>query len=138
MTKPLSPTDQTKLTLIRASELGARLFRQNVGLAWVGDVIEHDRQARLMVIRDPRPFKAGVEGMSDSGGFIPVKITPEMVGQTVAVYCALENKGGTGRLSDPQKGFLNAVHGYGGRAGVVRCLDDVARILRGEAGPPFR
>jgi len=134
--KPLSPGDQTRATLIKASQLGSRVWRMNVGLAWVGEVIE--KSDKIIVLSNPRPFKAGVEGMSDCGGFTPVTVTADMVGKTLPVYTAMENKSGTGRLSTEQRSFLEMVHRNGGLAGVVRSLEDVETILAGKAGPPYR
>ena len=119
-----------------ATKLGARLFRQNVGLAWVGRVERGPGTVRLgpndIVIRNARPFHAGVEGMSDLGGWVPVRITPEMVGQLAAVYAQVEVKLEKGRPSQEQIAWISAVAMSGGRAGVARNEDDLEMILRGE------
>lgn len=133
----LSPGDQTRATIIRASELGGRLWRMNTGLAWVGEIIEHI-PGKYITLKNPRPFKAGVEGMSDAGGFTPVLITQEMVGKTLPVYTVMENKSGAGRLSKMQEAFLEMVYRAGGRAGVIRSLQDVEAVLEGRVGPPYR
>ena len=57
-------------------------------------------------------------------------IGPEHLGQTLALFTALEVKTGRGRLSEEQEKFLRLVQQLGGRAGVVRCLDDAQQILR--------
>lgn len=111
----------------RASDLGARLFRLNVGLAWTGDVIKNPDGS--ITIRNPRPFKSGVPGMSDLIGWTPVVVTPEMVGQTVAVYTAVETKTARGRASDAQVKFIGAVSKSGGRAGIARTDEDLDKIL---------
>jgi len=112
----------------RASDFGARLFRLNVGLAWTGDVIKNPDGS--ITIRNPRPFKSGVPGMSDLIGWTPIKITPEMVGQTVAVYTAVETKTLRGRVRDAQVKFIEAVSKSGGKAGVARTDADLDKILR--------
>lgn len=112
----------------RASDLGARLFRLNVGLAWTGDVIKNPDGS--ITLRNPRPFKSGVPGMSDLIGWTPIEITPDMVGQTVAVYTAVETKTLRGRVRDAQVKFIEAVKKSGGKAGVARTDDDLDNILR--------
>lgn len=125
-----SPANQTRLSQIAASQLGARLFRMNVGLAWVGEIIS--KTANTITLKEPRPFKSGFKGMSDSCGWISVEITPEMVGRKMAVFLGVEDKSGSGRTSPEQKEFIAAVRAAGGRAGVSMSDEDVAAIIRGE------
>lgn len=126
----LSPSNQTRATAITATALGARLFRVQVGLAWVGEQIA--KTANSLTLRNPRPFRAGVKGMSDSVGFVPVLITPEMVGRKLPVFLAVENKSGSGRLSTEQRAYIQMVRSFGGRAGVSRCDEDTRAIIEGE------
>lgn len=117
-----------------ASKLGARLFRQNTGMAWVGKVEKGypgktvQLGARDVVIRNARPFHSGVTGMSDLGGWMPVVVTEDMVGSTVAIYVQVEVKDG-GRATTEQKAWIEAVKRAGGRAGVARSDQDLADIL---------
>lgn len=124
---------------IAASSMGARLFRQNVGLAWVGKA-ERVQRARAVqvrpgdvVIRAARPFKAGIAGMSDLGGWVPVTITPEMVGKTVAVYAQVEVKDGA-RATGEQERWIAAVLNAGGLAGIARNISDLTAILTARSG----
>lgn len=128
--KRLSPSNQTRATAIEATRLGARLFRVQVGLAWVGEVIQ--KGVNSITLRNPRPFKAGTKGMSDSVGFVPVTITPEMVGMRLPVFLAIEDKSGTGRLSTEQRAYIQMVRSFGGRAGVSRNDEDTRAIIAGE------
>jgi len=120
-----------------ASRLGARLFRQNTGMAWVGKVEKGypGRVVRLnagdVVIRNARPFHAGIAGMSDLGGWVPVDVTPEMVGSTVALYAQVEVKAGA-RTTQEQRDWIAAVNNAGGRAGVAKNADDLTAILSGQ------
>lgn len=136
----VSPANQNRQTIIVASKFGARLFRMNVALSWVGSKIrKHDKgemfycPAGSITIMDPRPMKAGIPGMSDSMGWSQVTITPEMVGTKIPVITAIEDKSGTGRLIPEQRAFLSAVLAVGGRAGVARCDADVEKIVTGQA-----
>lgn len=113
----------------RATDLGARLFRMNIGLAWVGDVTKN--RDGSITIRNPRPFRSGVKGMSDLIGWTPVVITPDMVGKTVAVYAAVETKSARGGAFEDQKNFVSAVHRAGGKAGIAKVDEDLDAILRG-------
>lgn len=136
-----SPANQSRLTQLLATRLGARLWRMNVGFGWIAspqDTHKATKPVRVLMqpgdvlLRQARPFRAGVEGMSDNGGFVPVVITPEMVGQTVAVSLWVEDKQGSGRPSIEQKAFIGFLRRMGGRAGVSRSDDDTAAIIAGE------
>jgi len=122
---------------IRCSELGSRLFRVNVGNAWVGSQVIHvlkrmtyNLERGDIILKAGRPFKTGVpNGYSDATGWTPVTITPEMVGQTLAVYTAIEAKSAKGRTTEAQSLFLTAVDRSGGIAGVARSPDEAERII---------
>lgn len=134
----VSPGNQSRQSQLAASKLGARLWRMNVGLGWVGDSKKFDKAQSVHVepgdvlIRKARPFHSGIEGMSDGCGLVPVTVTPDMVGQRVAIFLAIEDKQGTGRLTPEQAAFIKAIRALGGRAGVARSDDDVAAIIGGE------
>jgi hypothetical protein len=122
-----------------ASQIGARLFRQNVGQGWIGKA-ERVQRARAVavrpgdvVIRNARPFRTGIAGMSDLGGWVPVTITPEMVGKTVAVYAQVEVKDGA-RVTEEQAKWIAAVQKAGGLAGIARNISDLTGILTARAG----
>lgn len=111
----------------------ALIFRANVGQAWAGSKVERLRGNKVL-IHDARPFTTGLPpGFSDLFGLTPVVITPDMVGQTVAVFTALEVKTAKGKASEKQQNFIKAVNDNGGRAGVVRSADDAVRVVDGLA-----
>ena len=97
-----------------------RLFRQQVGLAWTGTVIQ--RSARTITLQDYRPFKSGFTGLADFTGWV--------TRDDVAVFAALEVKSARGRVTDEQAAFLDAVRRAGGIAGVARSVDDAIALLR--------
>lgn len=128
----MSEVDLMRRLQKRASQLGARLFRQNTGMAWVGEVERGPGMRALgpgdIVIRNARPFHAGVTGMSDLGGWVSVNINPSMVGATVAICSQVEVKL-KGRPTKEQIAWIEAVNRAGGRAGVARSEDDLIHIL---------
>lgn len=92
-----------------------RLFRNNTG-----------------TLRDQhgRPVQFGLcKGAGDLLGWKRVTITPDMVGQTVAVFTSIEVKSPTGRLRPEQQQWLDAVQAAGGIAGVARSVEDALRIV---------
>jgi hypothetical protein len=118
-----------------ASQWGARLLRQNTGMAWTSNKIEHVTMTRKIVvnpgdviIRKARPIRFGFPGWSDLGGWVSKTITPEMVGTTIAQYTVVETKIDT-RATAEQMDFLNCVKAAGGRAGIVKTEDDLKKIL---------
>ena len=120
--------------MIAATRLGARLFRQNVGVGWIGKATRITRAKHVQVypgdviLSNARPFHAGFEGLSDLGGWVPVKVTPDMVGQVIAVYAQAEVKD-KGRASAEQLRWIDAVDRAGGIAGIVRSEDDLRGLF---------
>jgi hypothetical protein len=77
-----------------------------------------------------RPVQFGLcKGSADLIGWRTVTITPEMVGQQVAVFLSIEVKTPTGRLRPEQRQWLDAVQSAGGIAGVARSVSDAERLL---------
>lgn len=117
----------------------ALIFRANVGKAWQSnDVVKVPRQMpvvmgpRDVLLKNARPFETGLPpGFADLFGLVAVEITPDMVGKNLAVFTALEVKDGA-RVSPLQRNFINAVNDNGGRAGVVRSVDDAERLVFGK------
>jgi hypothetical protein len=92
----------------------ARLWRNNTGAL-------KDATGRLV--------RYGLcPGSSDLIGLRQVTITPDMVGQTLAVFTAIEVKD-QGRLTEQQRAFITMVQQAGGMAGVARSVEDARRIL---------
>jgi hypothetical protein len=100
---------------VACSNGDTRLFRNNTG-----------------TLRDQngRPVSFGLaRGSADLIGWRTVTITPDMVGQQVAVFTSIEVKTATGRLRPEQQQWLDAVQAAGGIAGVARSVEDAQRIM---------
>ena len=77
-----------------------------------------------------RPIRYGLGvGSSDLIGWTPIVITPQMVGQTVAVFTAVEAKAPNGRPTDAQLNFINQVLRAGGFAGIARSAAEAVEII---------
>tara|TARA_E500000331_G_C17135006_1_gene660016 strand:+ start:653 stop:1051 length:399 start_codon:yes stop_codon:yes gene_type:complete len=92
-----------------------RLFRNNTGAL-------KDQNGRLVHF-------GLCKGSPDLVGFRSVKITPEMVGQTVAVFTAIEVKTPKGKPTPLQERFLKVVQDFGGIAGIARSLEQAKYIV---------
>jgi hypothetical protein len=123
--------------MIALSKVGATIFRNNVGLGWAGKTFKYKKEGWVRVyvypgdvlVKNARPLHAGLcKGSADLIGWMPVVITQDMVGSTVAVFLAPEVKTETGRASPDQVNFANAVNRAGGRAGIARNSDDAVQI----------
>ena len=88
--------------LLAATRRGDRLFRNNQGVGRMPDG---------SMVR----FGVG-EGGSDIIGWSRLVVTPEMVGQTVAVFTAIEAKTGRQKPTKQQQAFLATVEEHGGIA----------------------
>jgi hypothetical protein len=86
-----------------------RLFRNNTG-----------------TLRDQhgRPVQFGLaRGSADLIGYRTITITPDMVGQQVAVLTP------TGRIRPEQRAWMETVQAAGGIAGVARSVEDAKALL---------
>jgi hypothetical protein len=102
--------------MLEASGLGARIFRNNVGVA------TYPGGHRVAYGLCP--------GSSDLIGWLPYEIQQGDVGRTVAVFVALEVKAPGGRPTEGQANFLERVQGCGGLAALVRSPEDACRAIQ--------
>jgi hypothetical protein len=92
-----------------------RMFRNNVGQA---------------ITQDGRPIQFGLcKGSSDLIGWKSITVTPEMVGQKVAVFTAIECKAGRNKPTQQQRAFISRVLTDGGIAGVAYSVEDAEAII---------
>ena len=100
---------------IACSTGDTRLFRNNTG-----------------TLRDQhgRPVQFGLcKGSADLIGYRTITITPDMVGQQVAVFTSIEVKTPAGRIRPEQQAWMDTVQAAGGIAGVARSVEDALRIV---------
>lgn len=138
--EPKNATDLTHRLMVAMSNVGATLFRNNVGN---GLMIRHtnveirqriiDACTRLAEAKGGSAYRLQFglcPGSSDLVGFTPVTITPEMVGKTISVFTATEVKFGADRVKQEQSNFINAVRSSGGIGIVARDVDGAIEELR--------
>lgn len=101
---------------LAASAIGARLLRNNIGVA---------NYPNGQVVR----FGVGGVGGADLVGWLPVTITPDMVGRRVAIFAAIEVKVPGKYATLEQRRFLSAVQAEGGIAGVARSEAEAVALL---------
>lgn len=107
---------QQRIRLAVGSRSDLRLFRNNTGT--------------LPDPRTGRPVQFGLaRGSADLIGWRTITITPEMVGQRVAVFTSIEVKTTTGHLTPAQQAWMGTVRTAGGIAGVARSVRDAEEIL---------
>jgi hypothetical protein len=101
-----------ELVRLLMTQKGARVFKNAMGTGLVGEKL--------------RPVKFGVcnPGGSDLIGWRPVRITPEMVGQTLAQFVAVECKTPGDKARPAQVAFLRAAVRSGGVAMIARRVGD--------------
>ena len=109
-------TLQQQIRLALGTRPDLRLFRNNTGT--------------LPDPRTGRPVQFGLaRGSADLIGLRTVTITPDMVGQQVAVFTSIEVKTPKGRPTAEQQNWLNMVRSLGGIAGIARSIQDANEIL---------
>lgn len=113
-----------KEILLAAPKYGVTLFRNNVAQAWVGE--SRTLKNGDVLIKNPRRLHAGLcVGSSDLIGW---RSSPQM-GDTFAIFVAIEVKGPRGRSSQWQEHFIDRVNKSGGIAGVCRSVEDFIKLV---------
>lgn len=74
-------------------------------------------------------FGVASPGGSDLIGYRSIVVTPDMVGQRVAIFAAIETKAPRGRVTAEQTQFIAAVTAAGGIAGVVRTVAEAEALV---------
>lgn len=109
---------QQRIRLALGTQPDLRIFRNQVGS------LPDPRTGRLVQFGLAR-------GSADLIGWRTVVVTPEMVGQRIAVFTSIEVKTPTGRLTPAQHNWQAAVRSAGGIAGVARSVADAVKLLEG-------
>lgn len=100
-----------------------------------GPVRLHRNNTGTLLDRNGRPVQFGLaKGSADLIGWTTRTITPDMVGQQVAVFTSIEVKSATGRLRPDQRQWMESVQAAGGIAGVARSVDDAQRLTMVDGG----
>jgi len=108
---------QQRIRLALGTHPDARLFRNQVG--------------SLPDPRTGRPVQFGLaRGSADLIGWRTITITPEMVGQRLAVFTSIEVKTERGRVRPEQHAWLSTVQQSGGIAGIARSVQDANDLVR--------
>lgn len=128
---PQSEASILRVLLVAASDLGARLFRNSRG---VERIAQKDCKSCQ---RFGRVVSYGLHnGAPDLVGWLPVTVTPEMVGTKLAVFVGIEAKRETGgTVSEAQARFLAALQDAGALAGVCRSVVDLEAVLQRAHSP---
>jgi hypothetical protein len=121
-------TDIQRRIQIALSWRDARMFRNNVGEAWLGRNFTI-RDGKLIDGKAHRVAYGLAPGSSDLIGLRSVPVTPQMVGMHVAVFCAVEVKSEKGRSSQEQDSFLEMVQSLGGMSGIARSVEEAKKIV---------
>jgi hypothetical protein len=133
----MSEANVMRSIMIAVSKTPARLFRNNIALAWVGQTsgpVKASGMVRVnpgdVVIRKARPLHAGlVKGSGDLIGPTPVVVTAEMVGSTLAVFTSIEVKDQGGRQTPEQRRWDGWVNSVGGISGVAYSDSDALALV---------
>jgi hypothetical protein len=116
---------------LTAAHYDIDLWRNNVGAC-------QDKTGRMIRygLCNDSPALSKVLKSSDFIGITPVKITPDMVGQVIGVFTAIETKASDWQFKNSdkraiaQKAFHDIVLRAGGFAGFARNVQEFLRIVR--------
>lgn len=106
-----------------------RIFRQQSAMAWAGKVV--NRTATTVTLANPYALRIGTPGMADLGGCTSVIITPEMIGQRIAIDVQIECKSIAKYATPDQRSYLQTMQALGVRCGIARSVEDARRIILG-------
>lgn len=109
-----------------------RLFRQESSFFYTGRLGKLRDGTRVLL--HPREVRVGFDGQPDLGGWTTMTITPDMVGQTIAIAVQIEVKRPKkNKRSEEQVQFIDFAKGVGVRAGFARSVDEARKIIDGSS-----
>ena len=121
---------QQKILKILGSNPVFRLFRNNVGNAWMGRLYDSFRDKNFIGLHNPRRVQFGLcPGSSDLIGLKKITITPDMIGKEIAQFVSIEIKSKKGKLTKEQKNWQEMVKNMGGLAVNIYDIDDIPPLL---------
>jgi len=105
--------------MLALSDAGCTVWRVDTAGAWVGRIIHQDGQQ--VTLTDARMIQAGLcKGGSDIIGIAPN-----------GRFIAIEVKTKTGRATQQQTDFIEAVRNAGGISGICRSVADALQLIDG-------
>ena len=125
----MKETNVQRSIMMAVSKLGTRIFRNNVGTAWNGK--NYATKDGKRVIENAQLIRFGLcKGSSDLIGYTSKTITPDMIGQKVAVFTAIEVKKKGGKQSPEQINFIKRLNDAGGFGGFAYSEAEAAAIIQ--------
>lgn len=108
-----------------------RLFANPSGNAWVGRLLKHNGTSVSLAYARRMQFGLLSPGAPDRIGWKTITITENMVGQTIAQFCAVELKrpDGKGRISPEQIDAINLINSVGGLAVVIDNMEQAIDLF---------
>jgi hypothetical protein len=146
---------QNQIFIRLNSRRDVRVFRNNVGVGFIGtEFADKDKlidmlqllfaalmngvgknvqqilhETGVVILKYPRRIRFGLhEGSADLIGWKSIKITPDMVGQKIAVFVSAEIKGPHGRMREEQNNWMAQVLIAGGHAYEIRDIRQADKI----------
>lgn len=121
----MSEVELMRAIQMKASELGHRLFRNNVAVGWVGKQVRVSHPQMVMMrpgdvlLKEARPLHAGLcVGSSDNIGLT-----------SAGQFLAVESKSLKGRPSNDQESFIDMVKRMNGIGVIARSVEDFTSAL---------
>ena len=126
----MNESELQQLIQVEASKYDCILLRNNSGAA----VDSTGRHIRFGLGNISKQYADRMKS-SDLIGFTMVMVTPEMVGQRLPVFTAIECKDpswvyqSSDKRTSAQKNFIDWVKSHGGNAGFAKSLECLRRII---------
>ena len=115
-------TIQSRILRALGSLANVRVFRNQVGVGWVGKA--HRDGENVFIVKARRVSMGLHVGSSDVIGWKSLVITPDMVGSRIAQFVSVEVKTDTGRTTPEQQNWIQQVNRAGGIAIVARSPEE--------------
>lgn len=133
--------DRTAAAVASLRQVFCRLFRNETGQGVTGRVVEIFKPTTVtlrrgdFLVRNGHRIKYGLlKGGGDLIGYATIEITPDMVGQRIAVFASAEGKVGKDKLRPEQRVWHDNVKAAGGISVEVRAPEDAIAAILSAAG----